>query len=99
MQKGLNYLLDKYSVQTSAVLSECGKTVEINGEKIPVLPYESERRFIELRGLVMLGRVGNMCTYRIGHTAAKGTDLFTLLEREVGILEFTIDSKAKEILP
>jgi len=97
MQKGLNYLLDKYSVQTSAVLSECGKTVEINGEKIPVLPYESERRFIELRGLVMLGRVGNMCTYRIGHTAAKGTDLFTLLEREVGILEFTIDSKAKEI--
>lgn len=97
MQKGLNYLLDKYSVNTKAVLSTDGKTVKINGEDIPVLPWEYERRFVELRNLVVLGRVGNMCTYRIGHTAKKGADLMELLKREVGIMEFTINSRAKEI--
>lgn len=97
MQKGLKYLLDKYSVSDDAVLSENGKTVTINGANFPILPWESERRFIELRNLVVLGRVGNMCTYRIGHTVKAGADLFEVLEREIGILEFTVNSKVKEI--
>jgi len=97
MQKGLNLLLKKYSVAANAVLSEDGKTVTVDGTQTPVLPWESERRFIELRNLVVLGRVGNMCTYRIGHAARKGTDLFELLAREIGILEFTVDSSVTEI--
>lgn len=97
MQKGLNYLLEKYSVSGKVELCPCGKNVSIDGKDYPVLPWESERRFIELRNLVVLGRVGNMCTYRIGHTAKSGTDLFELLAREVGILEFTVNSKATEI--
>ena len=97
MQKGLNYLLEKYSVAADARLSDNGKTLTINGEIVPTLPWESERRFIELRNLVTLGRVGNMCTYRIGHTSKKGTDLFEMLAREIGILEFTVDSTVKEI--
>ena len=97
MQKGLNYLLDKYSVSNKATLASDGKSVEINGVSVPVLPWEYERRFIELRNLVLLGRLGNMCTYRIGHTAKKGTDLMELLYREIGIMEFTVDSRAKEI--
>lgn len=97
MQKGLDLLLDKYSVAAKAVLSADAKTVKVDGVDVPLLPWESERRFIELRLLVLNGRLGNMCTYRIGHTAKKGSDLFELLAREVGILEFTIDSKAKEI--
>ncbi len=97
MQKGLDLLLNKYSVNAKAVLSAGGKTVVVEGNEIPVLPWESERRFIELRNLVMTGRLGNMCTYRIGHTAKKGTDLFEMLAREVGILEFTVNSTAKEI--
>lgn len=97
MQKGLNLLLEKYSVGKTAVLSADRRTVEIDGVNIPVLPWESERRFVELRNLVLTGRLGNMCTYRIGHTAKKGTDLFELLAREVGILEFTVNSVAKEI--
>ena len=97
MQKGLNYLLNKYSVNKAAALSQDGKYVSIDGKYYPILPWESERRFIELRGLVVNGRMGNMCTYRIGHTSKKGTDLFELLAREIGILEFTVNSKAKEI--
>lgn len=97
MQKGLDLLLNKYSVNAKAVLSADGKTVIVNGKEIPVLPWESERRIIELRNLVVTGRLGNMCTYRIGHTAKRGTDLFEMLAREVGILEFTVNSTAKEI--
>ena len=97
MQKGLDLLLNKYSVSAKAVLSADGKTVVIDGKEVPVLPWESERRIIELRNLVVTGRLGNMCTYRIGHTAKKGTDLFELLAREVGILEFTVNSTAKEV--
>ncbi len=97
MQKGLNYLLDKYSVSAEAILAADGRSVAINGKTYPTLPYENERRFIELRNLVILGRVGNMCTYRIGHTAKRGTDLFELLARELGILEFTVNSKVFEI--
>ena len=97
MQKGLNYLLEKYSVSEKAVFSSNGKTVQISGKEIPLLPWESERRIIELRNLVVSGRLGNMCTYRIGHTSKKGTDLFELLAREVGILEFTVNSTVKEI--
>ena len=97
MQKGLDLLLNKYSVSAKAVLSAKGKTVAIDEKEVPVLSWESERRIIELRNLVVTGRLGNMCTYRIGHTAKKGTDLFELLAREVGILEFTVNSTAKEI--
>lgn len=97
MQKGLNYLLKKYSVDSEAQISADGKRVTVSGEDIGLLPFESERRFVELRGLVTGGRVGNMCTYRIGHTAPKGTDLMALLYREAGIVEFTVDSKIKEV--
>lgn len=97
MQNGLELLLNKYSVSAKAVLSAEGKTVAIDEKEVPVLSWESERRIIELRNLVVTGRLGNMCTYRIGHTAKKGTDLFELLAREVGILEFTVNSTAKEI--
>ena len=97
MQKGLDLLLNKYSVPAKAILSSDGKTVEIDGNVVPVLPWESERRFVELRNLVLTGRLGNMCTYRIGRTAKKGTDLMEMLAREVGILEFTVNSTAKEI--
>lgn len=97
MQKGLDYLLEKYSVGVSAVLSCDGALVRIEDVDYPVLPWEAERRIIELRNLVVTGRVGNMCTYRIGHTTAKGADLYDLLEREIGILEFTTNSTVKEI--
>lgn len=96
MQKGLDYLLKKYSVSASAELSADGKLV-IDGDAVPTLPWQSERRIIELRNLVTQGRVGNMCTYRIGHSAPVGADIFALLRREVGILEFTVNSPVLEV--
>jgi len=97
MQKGLNYLLQKYSVNSEVTLSECGKATVIDGKSYPVLPWESERRFVELRKLVDSGRLGQLCTYRIAHNSKVGTDIYELLYRELGILVYTVNSKVKEI--
>ena len=96
MQKGLDLLITKYSVADAAVLD--GKsTVTIAGEAHPVLPWEAERRIMELRNIYASGRVGEACTFRIGHTAKRGTDLFELLYREVGILSYVLSSKVASI--
>jgi len=96
MQGKLDLLLKKYSVDENAELvGKCG--VKIGGDIIPLLPFESERRFFELRQLVLNRRVGNLSTYRIGHTAKRGEDIFALLWRELGVLEYTTDSKITEI--
>ncbi len=97
MQKGLDYLLNKYSVGVDAKLAECGCAVTIGSTDYPVLAWEYERRFVELRGLVVSGRVGSPCTYRIAHAANVGEDIFALLKRELGILEFTVNSPVCEI--
>lgn len=96
MQEKLKFLLEKYSVNANAeALDET--CVKVDGAEIALLPWESERRFVELRKLVVDKRVGNMCTYRIGHTTTKGSDIFALLKREAGVIEFTLNSKIKEI--
>ncbi len=96
MQEKLNLLLKKYSVGEKAELvGKCG--VRIGGELIPLLPHESERRFFELRQLVVNRRVGNISTFRIGHTTKKGTDISELLWRELGVLEYITNSRVTEI--
>lgn len=94
-QKGLDLLLEKYEIGGKVTISD--EEVSIDGKKFPLLPWENIRRFAELRNIVKSGRIGRICTYRIGHTAHRGTDLFKLLEREAGILEFTADSPVKEV--
>lgn len=97
LQKGLTQLLKKYAIEKEVQMSEDGKSVRLNGQNIPLLPWESERRILELRNIFLSGKIGNICTYRIGHTTIEKGDLFALLKREIGILEFTTDSKVKEI--
>ena len=97
MQKGLDMLLTKYSVNEDAVLDEAGKTVTVGTEEYRVLPWESERRIIELRGLVSSGRVGAPSSFRIGHAVKVGTDLWEVLRREVGIAEFALGEEIIDI--
>lgn len=97
MQKGLDLLLTKYSVKDKAVLADGGKTAMIGGMGYPILPWEAERRIIELRNIYASGRVGGACTFRIAHTANRGADLFELLYRELGILSFILNSPVKSV--
>lgn len=97
MQKGLALLLDKYGVREKAEMTADGRAVCVNGQTVPLLPWESERRIAELRTIFLSGRIGRLCTFRIGHTAPAGVELSELLAREIGILEYTADSEVKEI--
>lgn len=94
-QKGLDLLLEKYEIGGKVTITD--EDVCIDGKKFPLLPWENVRRFAELRNIVKSGRIGRLCTYRIGHTTHCGADLLDLLEREAGILEFTADSPVKEV--
>lgn len=96
LQKGLDDLLTKYSVGTGAALSENGEGVVIDGAEYPLLPWESERRFFEMKN-TFATRLGNACTFRVGYTAHKGTDLFALLRREIGVIEYVLSSDIKSI--
>lgn len=94
LNEGLELLTQKYAAASARI---DGERVEIGGEFYPLLPWESERRFVELRNLVLSGRIGSPCTYRIAHTARVGSDLFGLLRRELGILRFTLNADVREI--
>lgn len=97
MQKGLDYLLEKYAVPHSVKLAESGSTVMIDGASYPILEWEDERRIVELANIKKSGRLGNVCTYRIAHTTSRGADLFKLLYREAGILTYTLGERAKDV--
>ncbi len=96
MQKGLDYLLNKYSARDDAVLTS-KNTVTIGNGEYPLLPWEFERRIVELAAIYKSGRIGTACTYRISHTSNVGADLFEMLRREIGILVFTLNSSVKEV--
>ena len=97
MQKGLDLLITKYSVGESAVMSADAKSVAISGVEYPLLPWEAERRISEIGNIYKSGRLGGPCTYRISHTAKRGSDIFALLWREIGILTYTLGTKALDI--
>lgn len=44
LQNKLEFLLDKYSVETKAVLKDC-KTAVIDGKDTPIFSHRLERRF------------------------------------------------------
>lgn len=97
MQKGLDLLLTKYSVGEDAVISEDGRSATVGNTSYPIHAWECERCISELRVMHDSGRLGAVCTYRIGHTTRRGADLWALLYRELGILSFTMNSGITEI--
>lgn len=96
LQLGLDMLTEKYGVDAGGKIAQDGSALTIDGHTYPLLPWENERRMVELKK-IFAERLGNICTYRIEHIAPRGTDLNKLLLREVGVMEFTLGSKAKEI--
>lgn len=95
LQSGLDLLTEKYNAG-KAEISADGRAVNIDGKTYPLLTWESERRFAELKDIFQ-NRLGNICTYRISHIAKRGTDLRELLIREAGVMEYTLGSKATKI--
>lgn len=96
LQEKLEFLLAKYDVATKAELVS-GKEALVAGKKVRLLPWRAERRFIEMRNLVMQGRLTGLSTVRITHITKRGTDLYELLWREADVFEYISGEKIAEI--
>ncbi len=97
LQEKLDFLLDKYSVDTKAVLKDKASAV-IGGEEVALLPHRLERRFIELKNLVVNGTLYNISVMRIARIVEKGADIYAQLYRELDICQFVLDRKLTGIM-
>lgn len=92
LQEKLDFLLDKYSVETKAVLKDC-KTVVINGNEIPLLSHRLERRFLELKNIVQGGTLVGVSVMRVARIVEKGTDIYDELYRELDLCNYILGRK------
>ena len=96
LQEKLDFLLKKYSVNAEVTIDDFDTAV-INGVKMRLLPWRSERRFFEMKKLVSDKVLKGISTMRITHLSEKNTDLYLLLFREADICQWILGSKIKEI--
>ncbi len=96
MQKHLDMLLEKYGVDRRVTLID-DRHAEIDGQKIPTLPWRSERRFEELKRLVDSKTVEGISVLRIISIAHKGEDIYALLAREMDICRYILSTEISEL--
>ncbi len=92
----VEFLLQKYSVRQSVSFLPDGE-VNVNGKALPLLPWRSERRFIEFKNLVHEGYLKGLSTVRVCHIDAEGSDLYRILYREADICEWITGTRIREI--
>lgn len=96
LQEKLNFLLDKYSVETKATLKD-EMTVVINGEELPLLSHRSERRFLELKNIVNGGTLVGISVMRVARIVEEGTDLNSVLYRELDLCQYVLQRKIRSV--
>lgn len=89
LQQKLDFLLDKYSVGTPAVLTD-RQTVTVEGQALPILSHRFERRFIELRNMAQNGTLTGISVMRTARIVAAGSDLYEALFRELDLCQFIL---------
>ena len=96
LQEKLEFLLDKYSVDTQVTLKD-RQTVVIDGEELPLLAHRSERRFIELKNMVAGGTLTGISVMRTMRILEKGADLYEALYRELDLCQFMLQRAIKSV--
>ncbi len=92
LQEKLDFLLDKYSVESKAVLKDC-KTAVIDGIDTPILSHRLERRFIELKNIVQGGTLQGISVMRVARIVEKNNDIYEELYRELDICQYILGRK------
>lgn len=92
LQEKLEFLLNKYSVETKAILKD-RKTVIIDGKEIPILSHRLERRFIELKNIVQGGTLVGISVMRVARIVEKGSDIYEALYRELDLCQYILGKK------
>ena len=97
LNKGLAFLLNKYSVEKEAFLKSRDIAV-IDGVEVPLLAERAERRFIELKNIVTGGTLVNVSVMRVARIIEKGSDIYKALYRELDICQFVLERKIATIM-
>lgn len=97
LQGKLDFLLEKYSVDTTAVLKD-SKTVVIDGRELPLLSHRSERRFLELKNIVNNGTLVGISVMRVARIVPKDSDIYEALCRELDICQYVLQRKIRSIM-
>jgi len=97
LQKKLEFLLDKYSVNKKAVLKNA-ETVVIDGKELPLMSYKGERRFLELKNMVSNGTLSGISVMRVARIVEKGSDIYAALGRELDICQYVLNRKIKSVM-
>lgn len=97
LQEKLDFLLEKYSVDTKAVLKDC-KTVEVDGMELPILSHRSERRFLELKNIVNNGTLVGISVMRVARIVEQGADIYAELYRELDLVQYILQRNIKSIM-
>ena len=97
LQERLDFLLDKYSVKSKAKLKD-NYIVVIDKTELPLLPWRSERRFVELKNTVNNGTLTGISVMRVARIVDISSDIYTELYRELDICQFVLQRKIKSIM-
>ena len=97
LQEKLEFLLNKYSVETKAVLKDC-ETALIDGKEIPLLSHRLERRFIELRNIAQSTTLQGISVMRTARIVEKNSDIYRQLYRELDLCQYILNRKIKSVM-
>ena len=97
LQEKLEFLLNKYSVETKVTLKD-NKVAVINGVETPLLSHRLERRFIELKNIVQGGTLQGISVMRVARIVKKGSDIYWELYRELDLCQYILGRKIKTIM-
>ena len=97
LQQKLDMLLTKYSIDKKVKLID-PNYAEMDGSKVALLPWRTERRFVELRACVSCGTLGTVSVIRVANTTTKGRGLWALLAREADICRYVTDSDIVSVM-
>lgn len=97
LQEKLNFLLEKYSVETPATLKDITAVI-IDGKEIPLLPWRLERRFIEQKNIVTGGTLQGISVMRVARIIEKDANIYEALYRELDICQFVLQRKLISIM-
>ncbi|MDD6309031.1 MAG: hypothetical protein PUB07_06775 [Clostridia bacterium] len=96
LQEKLDFLLEKYSVESKAILKN-SKYVMIDGKEIPILSHRSERRFVELKNIVNNGTLVGISVMRVARIVEAEKDIYEELYREFDICQYILQRKIKSV--
>lgn len=83
-KEGLEKLLKKYAVNAGSYSLE-KRAIVLNNQRIPLLPWRSERRFIEMKKMLNDGTLGSLSSARAMRTGWRSETLEEILYREIDL--------------